>query len=445
MSNQFDIIVIGSGVAGMSLAEGLKASGKSVAVVEDDLWGGTCPNRGCDPKKVLLAAVDAKEAVMQLNERGFNEAPTINWPDLMKFKMTFTQSVPQSSLNALESAGITAIKGRAAFIDAGHIQVGERQYGAKQFIIATGQYPAIPDIEGRQYFKTSNEFLSMAELPSKIAFVGGGYIAFELASIANACGAEVHIIHHNDRPLKQFDGEWVNLLIAQLKSSGVHIHLNTDVTSVEQRDQRYLLALKDGSEMSVDAVFSTSGRLPNLMGLQLENAGVKYDRSGVLVNDRLTTSCPTIFACGDCLAKTMPRLTPVSSFEADYLVRLLSEKISGPIVYPAVPTVIFTGYRLAQVGVDTSTAAANGDRYSIKTLDMTGWFNYRRRNESVAKAKIITEKTSGILVGATVISQEADELINFFTLIINQRLTADAMNGMIMAFPSVASDIASLY
>lgn len=445
MNNQFDFIIIGSGVAGMALANGLKSAGKSVAIVEEDLWGGTCPNRGCDPKKVLLAAVEARDAVAQLKGKGFSETPEISWPDLMRFKKTFTDPVPESELSGFKESGITAIKGRAEFIDAGHIQVDNQTYGAKQFVLANGQYPTIPDIEGKEFFKTSNDFLSLETLPEKIVFVGAGYIAFELAGIANACGAEVHIIHHNEKPLKQFDEEFVGLLVKQLQNSGIVFHFNESVDAVKQTDSGYALTLKSGKALEAGIVFSTMGRAPNIKSLQLEKAGVTYSKKGIAIDEYLRTSCQTIYACGDCLDKQVPRLTPISSFEGGYLVGLLSDKKQQPISYPATPTVVFTNYRLAQVGVDTETAQANPDKYDVKSFDMTDWLNYKRRNEAVAKAKIIVEKDSGLLAGATVISQEADELVNFFTLIINEKIASEKIGAMITLFPTIGNDLSSLY
>lgn len=445
MNNEFDVIIIGSGVAGGVLAYGLKEAGKNVAIVEDDLWGGTCPNRGCDPKKVLYTALEARETIAQLQGKGFNEIPDVHWPDLMTFKKSFTDPVPDSSLSGLDDIGVTTIRGQAQFIDNQHIQVAGQMYQAKQFILASGQSPAIPDIEGKQFFKTSNDFLSLETLPKHLVFVGAGYIAFELACIANACGAQVYIIHHDEAPLKQFDNEFVKLLVKQMQDNGITFHFNESVNAIQQRDNRYALTLKSGKTIETNMAISAAGRAPNIASLQLEKAGVNYNKKGIVVDDHLKTSCETIYACGDCIDKAVPRLTPISSFEGSYLVQLLSEKTQDAIHYPATPTVIFAQAKLGQVGVDTQTAEKSPDHYEIKHLDMTNWLNYKRRNEAVAHAKVIIDKRSNLLVGATVISQEADELINFFTLIINEKIPAERLNTMIMLFPGIGSDLASLY
>lgn len=445
MNNSFDVIIIGSGVAGTVLAYGLKEAGKTVAIVEEDLWGGTCPNRGCDPKKVLYAAVEARDAVALLQGKGFDTIPQVNWPDLMRFKESFTDSVPTNTLAGLVNIGVMAIQGQASFTDCHHIQVDGQTYQAEQFILANGQSPAIPNIEGRKFFKTSNDFLSLETLPKKIVFVGAGYIAFELACIANACGAEVHIIHHDEQPLKQFDSDFVQLLVKQMQNNGITFHFNDAVEAIKQQDSGYSLVLKSGESMDADIAISAAGRAPNIQSLHLENAGVSFNKKGIIVDDHLKTTCETIYACGDCIDKTVPRLTPISSFEGSYLVRLLSDQEDKAIAYPATPTVIFAHYKLGQVGVDTQTAESQPDKYRTTSLDMTDWLNYKRRNEAVAQAKIITDKASGLLVGAAVISQEADELINFFSLIINERIPAEKINNMIMLFPGLGSDLASLY
>ena len=205
----YDAIIIGSGVSGLSAAYGLKEAGKTVLVVEEDLWGGTCPNRGCDPKKVLLSAVEARNRVKQLSGKGFNEIPTANWEELQKFKRTFTDPVPESRKKQLAEAEIDHLSGTARFLDDSSIEVNEEVFHADYLVLATGQRPTILPVEGKEYLKTSADFLSLPVLPKEIIFIGGGYIAFELATIANAAGSKVTIVHHNQRPLKEFEASLV--------------------------------------------------------------------------------------------------------------------------------------------------------------------------------------------------------------------------------------------
>lgn len=442
---RFDVIIIGSGPGGMAAAYELAESRAKVAVVEADLWGGTCPNRGCDPKKVLYGAVEAKDGMHQLVKKGFERLPKINWQELMAFKETFTQPVPVEQKKGLVAAGIQMITGKAVFKDAHTITVGLSEYQADHFILATGQRSAILDIPGKEYFGTSTDFLSMKELPEKIVFVGGGYISFELANIANSCGSEVHVLHHNERPLKDFDAELADDLIEHLKTRGIKFHLNESVEAINKNEDQYHLTLTSKDTLVVDQVFCATGRIPNMEGMNLEEIGVKCNHRGIFVNDYLQTTVETIYALGDCLDKNSPKLTPIASFEGSYLAKLLTKTKQEPIDYPILPTIIFSSPKLAQVGLTDKKTLADKDNYDVQVLDLSQWFTYKRVNEPLVKAKIVIEKATGLIAGATILGNEADQLINLFTVMINQKLKAETVNEMIMLYPTVASDLSYLY
>lgn len=440
---RFDVIIIGSGPGGMAAAYDLADKGKNVAVVEADLWGGTCPNRGCDPKKVLYGAVEARDNLLQLEKRGFNTIPEINWTDLMAFKETFTKSVPTEQKEGLTSAGIYTITGKAFFKDTQTIEVCGELYQADKIILATGQRSAILDIPGKEYFSTSTDFLSMQDLPKKLAFVGGGYISLELANIASSCGSEVHLLHHNERPLKGFDELLTEELIEHLKSRGITFHFNESAEEISKSGAQFEVSLTSKETLLVDRIFCATGRIPNVEGMGLTEIGVEYTHKGLVVNDYLQTTVETIYALGDCLEKQQPKLTPVASFEGSYLANLFTGK-NEKIHYPLIPTIIFSSPKLAQIGL-TDLSALKSTEYEVSDLDLSQWFTYKRINEPLVKAKIVTEKRTGLLVGATVLGNEADQLINLFTLMINQKLPAEKINEMILLYPTVASDLSYLY
>lgn len=442
MEKKFDTIVIGSGVAGMATASSLASSGQNVAIIEEDLWGGTCPNRGCDPKKVLVSAVEARDHIQQLQGKGLDTIPNVNWPELMAFKETFTSPVPEQTKESLESAGVETFTGKAEFIDTQRLKVNEEELKADQFVIAAGARPSLLDIEGKEHFLTSRDFLSLPAMPETITLVGGGYIAFEFAAIANAAGADVHVIQHNDRPLKDFDQELVDLLVKQLETKGVKFHFNVDISKIEKTSIGYALSDDSSFKLNTDLVFCTTGRIPNTDTLNLENAGVEYDKKGITVNDHLQTSNPAIFAIGDILSKTQPKLTPVCSFESSYVIAYLTGKNTEPISYPSIPTMVFSGPKLAQIGI---TAPDNEEGYELSTIDATKWFSYHRTNEPISKIKIITDKKTGLLVGAACLNNEADELINYFSQLIERKVSASEVANHIFAYPTIASDLPTIY
>lgn len=436
---KFDVVIIGAGPAGLAAASQLKAHGQNVAIIENDLWGGTCPNRGCDPKKVFLSGVEAKDKMAQLNGKGFGPVADINWPQLAAFKKTFTDPVSKGSRQSMVNAGITAIDGTPKFISDHEVTVAGRSLMAKQFILATGQRPRLLDIEGKALMGTSTDFLDLQEMPQEIAIVGAGYIAFELATIANAAGAKVHIIQHNDRPLKNFDARLVDDFVQQLEQKGIVFHYNVALQSIQKVPDGYLLKATN-LELTVDQVFTAAGRVPNVEILDLEAANVAVAPNGILVNQYLQTSNPAIFAIGDVVAKKQPKLTPVAGYEARYVVGYLLGQQTQRIHYPEIPTVVYGSPKLAQVGVPVDEALEQPKKYVVNPQDLTNWFSYRRTNDSVAKATMVFDQTKH-LVGASVLSYEADTLINLLTVAIEKQLDHQAILDLILAYPTVASDL----
>ncbi|CAM3068623.1 dihydrolipoyl dehydrogenase family protein [Lactiplantibacillus plajomi] len=444
MTTSYDVAVIGGGPAGTAMAGALKAQGKQVVIIESDLWGGTCPNRGCDPKKILLSAVEAKDAATTLHAKGLTGGPQVDWPALMAHKRGYTDGISDGTLNSLTQRGIATRHGEAYFQGDGQLTVDGTVIQARDVVIATGQRPVILPIKGHEYFKTSTDFLDLDVMPKRVTFVGGGYVGFELATIANAAGADVHLIHHNDRPLKEFDPQLVRDLMAELTTAGVTIDLNEDIQAIEKKADGLHLKAADGFERVSDLVICSAGRQPNADHLGLENVGVKFDRHGIAVNDHLQTANEHIYAIGDVSATPVPKLTPLAGYEARYLAGQL-DRPGAPITYPAVPTQVYAAPKLAQVGMSAATAAADSDRYQVNDLDMTKWFSYYRFGANVARAKVIVDQTTGTVVGATVLSTIADEMINYLTLLIDQQVTLNKLQRTILAYPTPASDLQYLY
>ncbi|WP_066688905.1 dihydrolipoyl dehydrogenase family protein [Christensenella intestinihominis] len=438
---KYDVVIIGAGPGGFTAAYALNKGNKRVAIVEEDLWGGTCPNRGCDPKKIFVSGMEAVERINQLAGKGFIPVNSIRWPELAAFKRTFTDSFSGSFRKKLQNRGIETIEGTAKFLNSKQIQAGKQVIEADAFIIATGQRPGIPDIEGKEFLKTSTDFLDLENLPARITFLGAGYISFELASIANAAGSKVTIIHHNDRPLKGFDGDLVSDMVEAFKEKGIRFVFNTDIRKVSRRGGQLLLTGSEYSE-TTDYIVCATGRIPNIEKLGLENAGVESGRRGILVNGYLQTSNPAIFACGDVVDKKQPKLTPVATFEGNYAAgKILDASLAG-ISYPPVVSIVYGSPKLAGVGITVSEAKSAPEKYEIRDIDMTGWFNYRRMNEPVSRARLVYE--NGQLRGACILNNEADDLVNYLAILIEKGITREEMGHMILGSPTIAADLRHL-
>lgn len=443
---KFDVIIIGGGPAGLAAAYGLKAAGKSVAIVENDLWGGTCPNRGCDPKKILLAAVEAKTASEHLQGYGLQNVPTINWPELMASKRSYTDGVNDSTLKGLENDQIKTYQGTAHFTSPQTLQVGSTELIGQDIIVATGQRPNLLSVPGAEHLLTSTDFLNFDEMPQRVTFIGGGYVAFELATIAHAAGAEVHLIQHNDRFLKAFDPELVQELVTQLQQQGIHFDTNIETTAIKKVADGFIVEGNDNFSLATDAVICATGRIPNVENLSLAAANVTVDRHGIMVNDHLQAPANShVYAIGDVVSRVQPKLTPVAGFEGRYVVQQILQSNSEPISYPAIPTLVFATPKLGQIGVSAQTANQNSEKYQVHDFDLTDWFTYRRIREPQARAKVVLEQSTGLIVGASFLSELADEMMNYFANIINQQLTAEQVSQQTFAYPTPASDLGYFY
>lgn len=435
---KYDAIIIGSGPAGNAAAYGLKEQGKNVAIIEADLWGGTCPNRGCDPKKMLMSGVEAQKRIKTMIGKGFEQTPKIIWNDLMTFKKSYTDYVPQNTKDGLDAAEIDRYHGQASFIDENRIIVNDQNLTADQFLIATGQRPAVLPIEGQDLLQSSTDFLAMEHLPEKLVFIGAGYISFELAVIANAAGSEVHIIHHNDRPLKEFDQELVSSLVEHMKSEGIQFHFNVDTTAVELIHPNYRIT-GENFDLVANMVIGATGRIPNVEGLNLGKAGVVYDKKGIKVDEHLRTTQHNIFACGDVVAKKQPKLTPVAGFEAGYVVHAMANDTEA-IEYPLIPTIVFGDQRLARVGLSERELAAHPEKYHSETINLSSWYTYHRINDQNARIKFVYDEENRI-AAISCLSQLADEVINYLLIILTKKMTHKEVEQYIFAYPSPASDL----
>ena len=435
----FNVGVIGSGPAGLSAAFPLQAAGQSVVIVEEYLWGGTCPNYGCDPKKVLLAAVEAKEQAEWMQHTGLIGHNEIDWPALMEHKMAYTDPVPARKIAGLDDAGITHKYGHAYFVDEHTVSTGTETFTADKWIIATGARPARLEVPGDEFLHDNEDFLNLPKMPEEVAFIGAGFIAIEFAGIAAAAGAKVHVVAKHDVILREFDQDLTQDLIAQMESKGITFHWNFDTAAVEETaDGRFDIVAADGRRVTSDMPFIAAGRAGNTEDLNLEAAGVEVAGNGIKVMADLRTTNPNIFAVGDVAESPVPKLTPTGAYEARYVAGLLTGTEPEEISYPAIPTMVYGSPKLGQVGMSAVEAESKGMK--VNSIDMTPWLAYWRHKEPIAKAKVVLNE-KGVIIGATVLSAEADELLNYFTVAINQKQDKWAIKHNLYSYPSIASDM----
>lgn len=446
MTKNFDLIVIGTGAAGATAANQCKAAGWNVAIVDSRPFGGTCALRGCDPKKVLVGATEVIERVRQMAGKGIaSDGVRIDWPALMRFKRTFTEPVPADREHQFLQTGIAVFHGCARFTHKTTIQVGDDTLIGRFVLIAAGARPATLRIDGEEHLTTSDKFLELDQLPSRILFIGGGYISLEFAHLSARAGAHVQILHRGARLLERFDPDMVARLVKATEELGVTVRLNTTVQGIAEESGQFIVhgSFNDSLQsFEADMAVHGAGRVPDIDDMNLQTAGVERTKRGIAVNDYLqSVSNPAVYAAGDAAASRGPPLTPVAGLEGEVVAaNLLNGNHRKPDL-AAVASIVFTLPSVASVGLLESAAKEQGFKFRVNHQDTSGWYSSRRLGAKHSAFKVLIEEGSDRILGAHVIGPQAEEQINLFTLAIRSEIRASDIEQTLFAYPTGASDL----
>jgi glutathione reductase (NADPH) len=444
--NQFDVIVIGTGSAASSVALRCREAGWQVAIIDARPFGGTCPLRGCDPKKVLVGAAEVLDWARRMQGKGIKAAKLqIDWPELMRFKRSFTEPVPKRREDEFANAGIAAFHGRARFAGPTTIEVGKEKLEGRHVVIAAGQAPADLKIPGTGSLTTSDQFLELPELPRRILFIGGGYIAFEFAHVAALAGSQVTVLHRGPRPLGNFDPDLVDQLAERTRELGIDLHLETEAIGIEKGSAEFIVrASHFGKTVSfqADLVVHAAGRVPEINDLNLDIAGVEWDKRGVRVNEFLqSVSNPAVYAAGDVAATAGPPLSPVSSYEGRIVAANLLKGNHQTANYLGLPSVVFTIPPLAAVGLSERAAYEQNLKFRVKRVETSSWYSSRRIAETCSGYKLLVEEGTDRILGAHILGSGAQEVINLFAVAIRSGMQATDLKYTLFAYPTSGSDV----
>ena len=449
MSETYDLIVIGAGMAGVAAANKCGAAGWRVAIVDALPYGGTCALRGCDPKKILRRGAEIVDAARLMNGKGIDpRGVSINWSDLMAHKRGFTDPVPDKMEKGLTGNGVETLHGAARFTDADTLDVDGQRYQSRRFLVAAGAIPRPVTFAGADLMIDSTDFLNLEALPKRILFVGGGFVSFEFAHIAARAGSAPVIVDRGARPLNAFDPDLVEMLIERSATVGVDLQRETEIVSITASGAGFAVEVKTGENtatIETDLVVHGAGRIAALADLNLGAAGVAYGDKGIVVAPHLqSTTNSAVFAAGDSAdTKGMP-LTPVAVIEGKVAASNMLKNTQTAPDYAGIPTAVFTVPELARVGMLETEAKEAGHDVDVRFTDTGGWYSNYRIGEKSAAAKVLVDKSSGKILGAHLFGPEYGELINFFGLAIKLGLTAKQLKSMTAAYPSVGSDLGSL-
>jgi glutathione reductase (NADPH) len=443
MQHMVDVLVIGSGTAGFTLALACSKAGRKVAVVDDKPFGGTCGMRGCEPEKFLVMAAEVVQLTRQMSEVGVDPPSHLDWPALIRAKTAFTSGVPDRTERALENAGVQMLVGTARFVSPEEVAVNEDTVRARAIVIATGARTAPLDFPGSELLLTAQDFMDLPQVPRRVLFIGGGCLALSMAHVARAAGATVTILQRGKRILKHFDEELVRRLTVSTQALGINVVTGVTASMAEWHNDSLLTYGKAGCSeaFAADLVINASGRVPGLDKLDLDAGKVEHSECGVKVNEHLqSTSNPLVWVVGDACDSPF-HLSSVADMEAEVAAEnILNGKTTIPD-YSAIPTVVSTLPPVAQVGMTEQQAHEAGLSFRINKGGTESWPSSRRIGQRHGFYKVLVEKGSEKIVGAHIFGHNAGETINIFAMAMKFGLTTKDLFKVLWAYPTDASDI----
>lgn len=454
MSYDVDLFVIGAGSGGVRAARFAAGFGARVAIAESRYLGGTCVNVGCVPKKLLVHGAAFNEHFAHATGYGWSmSAPVFDWPNLIANKNTEIKRLNGVYQRLLDGAGVNLLNGHAKLLDAHTVQVNDQRIRAKHILIATGGWPHIPNIPGRELAIGSNEAFFLPELPTRVLVVGGGYIAVEFASIFHGLGAEVKQIYRGDLFLRGFDQAVREHIRDSFDEKNLKLLFNTDIASIQRADDGSLIAtLADGQELITDCVFYATGRRPMLDDLGLENTRIKLTEKGyVAVDEHYITAEPSIMAIGDVIGDGFGdggqrlSLTPVALAEGVAVARRLFKPDEyRPVDYQHIPTTVFSLPNIGTVGLSEQQAIKAG--YQLRIFET----RFRSLPLSITQdrertlIKMVVDADTDRVLGCHMVGAEAGEVIQGLAVAIKAGATKRVFDETMGIHPTVAEEFVTL-
>ena len=441
----FDVVILGGGNAGIGVTGPVRRAGLSVAMIEPRDLGGTCPNRGCTPKKILVAAGQALHDIERASVHHIAVGkPRLDWAALIDREKDMIKDIPANLARAMARRGVEVIRGRGAFVAPNAIRVDDRVLEARHIVIATGSKPRPLPIPGAEHMITSDEMLSDRDLPASVIFVGGGVISLEFGHVYARAGAAVTILEALPQLLPAMDTDAVAQLRAESGRIGIRIRTGINVQRIEPAGSRLRVIFNDGGveqAAEADRVVNGAGRIANIDRLDLAAGQVAHTNGRIAVDRHLrSTSNPLVHVCGDAVPIS-PQLSPIATYEGDIVGRNIVEGPKYTPDYAAMATSVYTVPALASVGLTEAAARQTGTTIDVHVNDMRDWFSARSYAETVAWSKVIVDGATDHILGAHIVGHAGQELINIFGLAIKFGITAGQIRDNVYAYPTFSADI----
>ncbi len=448
MSKHYDLLAIGGGSGGLSAAERAAMYGKKAAVVEMGKMGGTCVNVGCVPKKVMWNAASIAHALRDARGYGFDVMVNdFDWGTLVKGREDYIQGINDWYGNYLTDSNIDWLKGAAKFIDANTLEVNGEQYTADHIVISPGGRPMIPNIPGAEHGINSDGFFALTEQPKRVAIVGAGYIAVELAGLLNALGSDVDLLLRRQHFLASFDAMLRETLMEEMVNDGVNILPNINLEKVEKgEDGKLTLTCQSGHIMQgFDTLIWAIGREPLTADLNLAAAGVEMDERGFIPTDAFqNTNVPGVYAVGDATGRA--QLTPVAIAAARRLGdRLFNNQPERHLDYENIPTVMFSHPPIGTVGLTEDEARdMHGDAVKVYSSRFTAMYNAVTDHKPRTAMKLVCVGVEEKIVGIHMIGHGVDEMLQGFAVALKIGATKKQFDDTVAIHPTSSEELVTM-
>ena len=444
----YDLIAIGAGSGGLSVAERAAVYGAKCAVVESGKMGGTCVNVGCVPKKIMWFGANLAHGLKDAVDYGFDiENRGFNWSHLVSKRDDYIAGINNWYHTYLVDSNIDEIKGFASFVDEHTIDVDGKTYTANHIMVSPGTKPVVPAIPGAELGITSDGFFEIKQQPKQVAIVGSGYIAVELAGVLKALGSEVCLYLRKEHVLREFDAMLRESLLEEMLDQGVDIMSGTQISEVRKADDGRLTLIDDKGRHNggFDQLIWAIGRDPNTAGLNLEAAGIETDEQGYIITDLYQqTSVDNIFALGDVTGRAP--LTPVAIAAGRRLAdRLYNHQKDRHLDYKLIPTVVFSHPPIGTVGLTENEAREqHGEAVKIYQTRFTAMYNSMTNHPVKTAMKLVCVGAQEKVIGCHIIGPGADEMLQGFAVAIRMGATKKDFDDTIAIHPTSSEELVTM-
>jgi glutathione reductase (NADPH) len=442
----YDFFVIGAGSAGVRASRIAAGHGAKVGIAEGRDLGGTCVNRGCVPKKLMVYSSQFSKAFQDASAFGWKTFG-LRWFDWRRLTHNINAELRRLNgiyKNLLNNASVEIHNGYASFKDAHTLIINNETITADNILIATGGKPRVPEIEGKEHLLTSDDVFEMSRLPKKVVVIGGGYIAVEFACILKNMGCDVTLMNRSEGILRGFDEDMRQWLLEEMTNKGIHMHFNCAPERVGKKGGKTIIYTNKGTEITCDAAIAAIGRDTNIDALKLENAGVITTASGKFETDKNNrTNVPHIFALGD--ISNNDNLTPVAIEEGHALAdRLFANMADRYVDYENIPTAVFSDPPIGTVGMTEQEVRDAGIEYTLYKASFRPMKNtLSGRQEKTYMKLIVCEKTEKLL-GVHMLGDDAPEIIQMVGVILKMNGTKSDLDRTIGVHPTAAEEFVTM-